>query len=664
MIHEKVWDYKKRQPTEEYKNLSDLSRWYANNCIFTGEKMRFEYGKKPLYFIAEGDKTLVPFRHFLMEFLKYRKKSKQKVGDLEFFFNPRDFPVLRENHLEPYDQIFPNQEIEREFRHKTYTPILSQSGKNGYHDIAVPNEDDMMRINEDKIYHEVCQNNYQDAEQYETDWSQKKAVCVFRGSCTGCGITRETNMRLHAALLSQEFAKDKSFQNEEGQDVLDCKLTGLNKKPKMSQGDLGEISDKYKSLINKKKNFMNRIEQSKHKFILNIDGHVKAFRLGNEFRFGSVILLVDSPYTLWFQKYMKAMDTSNSSASTKDVTHISVKFDLSDLKDQLQWCLDNDTKCQEIAQNSLKFYDTYLTKQKTFEYFGSLMDDLSQLRKLPKIKKNKQNMKVVVAYRESGNSYRGKQLKVFIQQMTTIFDPMTNLKIYIIEQESERDDYDDLPKYLKQPGTEMAKFNLGRLKNIGYHIASQDSQDAQEDSKKSYYVLSDVDLLPSEGLIPSYLQYPKNPIHLGYLGTRYEEQDKSKKDHTFFGGVASFSKEDFEKANGYPNSFWGWGGEDECLNRRLKDVKIKVEPTDAPVIDLEELTIKEKMSTLKEQKAKSDQYYEQREIDKKTWQNNGLSNLEGSYEVLSSEDYKDYENVKHIVVKLNIMEEDKKEYRQ
>ena len=62
----------------------------------------------------------------------------------------------------------------------------------------------------------------------------------------------------------------------------------------------------------------------------------------------------------------------------------------------------------------------------------------------------------------------------------------------------------------------MAKFNLGRLKNIGYHIASQDSQDAQEDSKKSYYVLSDVDLLPSEGLIPSYLQYPKNPIHLGY----------------------------------------------------------------------------------------------------------------------------------------------------
>ena len=80
---------------------------------------------------------------------------------------------MRENHLEPYDQIFPNQEIDREFRHKTYTPILSQSGKNGYHDITVPNEDDMMRINEDTVYQEVCQNNYQDAEQYEINWSQK-----------------------------------------------------------------------------------------------------------------------------------------------------------------------------------------------------------------------------------------------------------------------------------------------------------------------------------------------------------------------------------------------------------------------------------------------------------------------------------------------------------
>ena len=38
---------------------------------------------------------------------------------------------------------------------------------------------------------------------------------------------------------------------------------------------------------------MNLEKQHQHKYILNIDGHVKAFRLGNELRMGSVVLLVD-----------------------------------------------------------------------------------------------------------------------------------------------------------------------------------------------------------------------------------------------------------------------------------------------------------------------------------------------------------------------------------
>ena len=91
-------------------------------------------------------------------------------------------------------------------------------------------------------------------------------------------------------------------------DVLDAKLTSWNKgRPKIDD-------DVFKTLNPRKfdfskdvgeQNFMDTLEQSKHKYILNIDGHVKAFRLGNELRMGSVVLLVDSPYTLWFQKYMK-----------------------------------------------------------------------------------------------------------------------------------------------------------------------------------------------------------------------------------------------------------------------------------------------------------------------------------------------------------------------
>ena len=69
-------------------------------------------------------------------------------------------------------------------------------------------------------------------------------------------------------------------------------------------------------------------------------------------------------------------------------------------------------------------------------------------------------MELIVAFRDSGNYYRSKQLSVFVEQMKSIFDPITNLTITIVEQESKRDDYDQLPKLTKVKDSDMAKFNL------------------------------------------------------------------------------------------------------------------------------------------------------------------------------------------------------------
>jgi len=209
---------------------------------------------------------------------------------------------------------------------------------------------------------------------------------------------------------------------------------------------------------------------------------------------------------------------------------------------------------------------------------------------------------------------------------------------------------------IQQAGTSMAKFNLGRLKNIGFHLASLE----MTESAKPYYVLSDVDLLPSNGLCESYLQYPKTPIHLGHRGTRYEVPKKSKK-HTFLGGVVSVSYDDFVKVNGYPNNFFGWGGEDECLNHRLHRNKVSIQAPEHPVIDLEELTIKDKLALLKKQQAKDMRKTEKIKLDETTWESNGLSNLEGSYEILSRDAYESYDNVSHIVVRLHITDTDRQE---
>src|SRR5210317_952741 len=130
--------------------------------------------------------------------------------------------------------------------------------------------------------------------------------------------------------------------------------------------------------------------------------------------------------------------------------------------------------------------------------------------------------------------------------MQTILETRTNYHIYIIEQESDRNDYDSLSDVYKQINSRMAKFNLGRIKNIGFQIASKDNKDVDN----HYYILSDVDLIPSMDLLPEYLRYPKKPIHLANKGTRYNTDGKNE---NFLGGVLSINREDFTKCNGYPN---------------------------------------------------------------------------------------------------------------
>ena len=97
-------------------------------------------------------------------------------------------------------------------------------------------------------------------------------------------------------------------------------------------------------------NFMPLEGQSQHKYILNIDGHVKAFRLGNELRMGSVILLVDSPYTLWFQDKLK------------DEHYVLVNKDLSNLEEK-SIGVSITVNCAKIAKNALEFSKKYLSKE-------------------------------------------------------------------------------------------------------------------------------------------------------------------------------------------------------------------------------------------------------------------------------------------------------------
>ena len=57
----------------------------------------------------------------------------------------------------------------------------------------------------------------------------------------------------------------------------------------------------------------------------------------------------------------------------------------------------------------------------------------------------------------------------------------------------------------------------------------------------------------------------------------------------------------FEKLSGFPNNFWGWGGEDDELRNRMREMKMGYRPKTGSLVDLENMTLQEKLEVLRSQ---------------------------------------------------------------
>ena len=109
-----------------------------------------------------------------------------------------------------------------------------------------------------------------------------------------------------------------------------------------------------------------------------------------------------------------------------------------------------------------------------------------------------------------------------------------------------------------------------------------------------------------------------------------------------FGGVSMFNKEDFIKVNGFSNTFWGWGGEDDEIRLRCDREGLKVDrrpnrytSLPHPKAKLNEVEYSENVKELNNIKINK---------DSKEYKTNGLNSLE--YEILEIEHKKDYSLIK------------------
>lgn len=331
---------------------TDVEQWYGNNCIIRYDMTKVA-GK--YYYPSEGDTNIGTIKNLLENLCNDRK-----VPDIEFFINRRDFPLLTKDGTEPYNNIWDSYNKPLlSHNYEKYVPILSMSTSNRFADIAMPTYEDWARVQSlvDIWFPKSC---FDYNIPFNKDWNSKKPTAVFRGGSTGCGVTIETNSRLKLAYISSITPPD-----DMGIPYIDAGIVKWNLRPRKVQGEKYLQTINIKNLPFSKVGFLSPQEQSNYKYIINIDGHVSAFRLSLELNMGSVILMVDSEWKMWYSDFLIPYEH-----------YVPVKADLSNLVDQIKWCRSNDSKCEEIVTNAQKFFNTYLQRNGILDYMQKTLIDL------------------------------------------------------------------------------------------------------------------------------------------------------------------------------------------------------------------------------------------------------------------------------------------------
>lgn len=151
---------------------------------------------------------------------------------------------------------------------------------------------------------------------------------------------------------------------------------------------------------------------------------------------------------------------------------------------------------------------------------------------------------ILIPYRDRAEHLR--RFSLYIHQ----FLPAQSLDyvVYVVEQDDSK------------------PFNRAKLFNVGVKEISK------LDPERRCFIFHDVDLLPRDQR--NLYICTEWPRHLcpAVSALRYRLLYP-----TLFGGVTSMTKEQYDTIGGFSNSFYGWGGEDDDIYRKIKAVGMDID---------------------------------------------------------------------------------------
>lgn len=173
-----------------------------------------------------------------------------------------------------------------------------------------------------------------------------------------------------------------------------------------------------------------------------------------------------------------------------------------------------------------------------------------------KIQQSLHKFAIIVPFRDNKYQNRSAQLKKFVPEMTRLLNNgikklgLGGKREFIIIVVEQSDD--------------NRKFNRGQLLNVGFNLAKACGCD--------YVIYHDVDLVSTDVKdckgCEWYLWFPEKPVH---IGGGWKDKYKF---YAFVGGAFSLSVKDNNEVGGFPNDFWGWGGEDDAFYNRMSNVDL------------------------------------------------------------------------------------------